>query len=235
MHERRRTTRVRIALVGLGLAAGAAACGAAPTAPSNQPPAQPATARYVVTFNSTWSASTHPTDFPADAHYSGLIGGTHRPSVVFWREGGVATEGIRAMAERGRQTPLDQEVMSAISTGHAERVLYGNALGTTPGQLTLEFEISQNFPLVTLVTMVAPSPDWFAGVSGLALFENGSWRDDVRADLFAYDAGTDSGVTYQAADLETTPRQAITRISGYPMLNGGQVLAFGTFTFRRMQ
>jgi hypothetical protein len=43
---------------------------------SPAPTAAP-TARYAVTFDSTWRREIHPTDFPADAHYSRLIGGTH--------------------------------------------------------------------------------------------------------------------------------------------------------------
>ena len=35
-------------------------------------------ARYNLTFNATWSAQTHPTEFPASAHFSGLIGMTHQ-------------------------------------------------------------------------------------------------------------------------------------------------------------
>jgi hypothetical protein len=34
-------------------------------------------ARYRLTFNATWSAQTHPNDFPPSPHFSGLIGMTH--------------------------------------------------------------------------------------------------------------------------------------------------------------
>ena len=134
-------------------------------------------------FESTWSAATHPTDFPDTAHYSGLIGGTHGSAVSFWAEGSAATEGIRQMSERGRKSPLDAEVQQAIAAGLAEHVLSGPDLDVTPGLASLDFDVSQGFPLVTLVTMIAPSPDWFVGVSGLPLFKNGQWRDEVRVEL----------------------------------------------------
>jgi len=38
------------------------------------------TAQYEVKFNATWSAATHPLDYPGDAHFSGIIGATHDPS-----------------------------------------------------------------------------------------------------------------------------------------------------------
>ena len=51
------------------------------------------TARYTVTFQSTWSATSHPVDFPASAHFSGLIGATHSHKAVFWSSGIPATSG----------------------------------------------------------------------------------------------------------------------------------------------
>src|SRR6185436_2545124 len=68
------------------------------------------TARYQVVFNSTWSQTTHPTNWPAGAHWSGLVGGTHNDAVYFWREGQTSSEGIRLMAERGQQTTLLSEI-----------------------------------------------------------------------------------------------------------------------------
>ena len=206
---------------------------APPTPPAPTPAA--ATARYRVVFDSTWSAVTHVSDFPDTAHYSGLIGGTHSSAASFWQEGSLATEGIRQMSERGRKTPLDTEVQQAITAGLAQHLLSGPDLGVTPGSASMEFEISQGFPLVTLVTMIAPSPDWFVGVSGLALFQNGQWRDEVRVELAGFDAGTDSGVTYKSSDRETIPRAVISRLSGYPVESAGVVRPFGTFIFTKIQ
>ncbi|MEO7193073.1 MAG: spondin domain-containing protein [Vicinamibacterales bacterium] len=201
--------------------------------PQTTGPVAPATARYTVVFDSTWSAGSHPVDFPASAHYSGLIGGTHASAVDFWREGGLATEGIRRMAERGSKQPLDDEVNRAIGAGTAQYLLSGPALGTSPARTSMGFETSQAFPLVTLVTMVAPSPDWFVGVSGLPLFQNGLWVEEVRVAVYGFDAGTDSGATYSAPDLETTPRKPIARLT-YPLESGGVVAPLGTFTFTRV-
>lgn len=217
------------------------ASGAAPPAPGPAPapevPAptpQVAPARYLVTFTSTWSASTHPSDFPPDAHYSSLIGGTHRETVVFWSAGRLASDGIKDMSERGRVSPLDAEVQAAIDAGHAEAILRGGALNQSPGTITMEFDITATFRLVTLVTMVAPSPDWFVGVSGLALLRDGRWMDELTIELHPYDAGTDSGASYRSPDLVTSPRQPIARITGFPFLSNGAVAPLGTFTFRRI-
>lgn len=217
-----------------------AACGGdgpstATPLPSPSPRPTPApTARYRVTFEATWHAATHPTDFPSNAHFSGLIGGTHRSTVTFWQAGGLATEGIQLMAERGRQTPLDLEVDAAIRAGHAQSLLVGSDVPSSPGSTSLDFQASVEYPLVTLVTMVAPSPDWFVGVSGMSLLENGDWVPERAVELFPYDAGTDSGRTYRSADVVTSPVEPIQRLTGAPVVVGTAVPAMGRFVFRRL-
>ncbi len=143
--------------------------------PPAPPPQSAPPARYTATFDATWSATTHAV--PADPHFSPLIGGTHNSLVTFWREGALASDGIKDMAERGRTSPLDTEVQAAIAAGTAQRILRGDGI-PSPGTTTIQFDISAEFPLVTLVTMVAPSPDWFAGVSGLNLLDGTRWLDE---------------------------------------------------------
>lgn len=196
-------------------------------------PAPDSVARYLVTFDSSWSRQTHPTEWPDDAHYSGLIGGTHNDKVMFWAEGQPASPGIQAMAERGRKSPLDQEVMDAIAAGSAQHVLSGDAIGRSPGAVALEFEVSVNFPRVTLVSMVAPSPDWFVGVAGLPLLVDNQWVDRHVATLYPWDAGTDSGASYASPDVRTSPAALVQRLLGAPFLNAGVVPPLGTMTFTR--
>ena len=57
------------------------------------------TAEYTVTFQSTWSAETHPVDYPSNSHFSGLIGTTHDATVSFWQTGSAGEPGDR---EHGR-------------------------------------------------------------------------------------------------------------------------------------
>jgi hypothetical protein len=223
----------------VALAASGWACSGSsdlPTAPSATPTPTPlpaAVARYRVTFEAVWTAQTHPTDAPPGPHFSGLIGGTHRDPQRFWSAGAMASEGIRLMAEEGRKSPLDQEVQAAINSGAAQYLLSGGAIASSPGRVELEFDISRDHPLVTLVSMIAPSPDWFVGVSAMSLLE-GDWVAERVVPLFPYDAGTDSGVTFLSANRATAPREPIARLQGTPFLVGGSVPALGTFTFRRL-
>jgi hypothetical protein len=217
-----------------------AACGGgSPVAPTPGPapsptPSPAAVARYRVTFDATWSAASHPNDIPRTPHFSRLIGGTHRSTVTFWQAGAPASEGVRLMAEQGRTTPLDMEVEAAIAAGHAERLLVGGDIPVSPGTTSFEFEIGRDAPLVTLVSMLAPSPDWFVGVSGLSLIESGAWVSEKVVVLQPWDAGTDSGVTFSSADAVTRPPQGIHLIDMGPLLVGASVPPVGTFTFRRL-
>jgi hypothetical protein len=210
---------------------------AAPGATPDTTPSPNATeaARYRLTFESTWSATTHPVDFPTAAHFSALVGGTHDATASFWRDGGLATNGIRDMAERGRMSPLDDEINAAVRAGSAGTVSTGGQVSATPGTVSLEFDIRQRYPLVTFVSMVAPSPDWFVGVSGLPLFENGRWVSERRVELVPWDAGTDSGPTFLSPDRETQPRAPISRIATSPLAPNGAVRPLGTFVFTRVQ
>ena len=186
------------------------------------------TVEYSVTFDATWSQATHPTDWPSNAHFSSLIGGTHNANVKFWEQGAMATVGIQLMAERGATQPLRDEVNTAIAAGNAYAVIAGPAISHPPAKVSTNFVIDSNFPLVTLVTMIAPSPDWFVGVSGLELFKNGAWQNDVVVDLLPYDAGTDSGATFTSPDLVTSPHIPISHITTAPFLNTPPL---GTFSF----
>jgi hypothetical protein len=194
------------------------------------------TARYQVRFDATWSRQTHPADFPNGAHWSGLVGGVHNEQAHFWREGEPASEGIRLMAERGSQPRLLAEVTSAINSGTAHFTLAGGGINPAPGTRLLVFPqpMRRDFPLVTLCSMIAPSPDWFVGVDSLSLLEDGQWVGSKVVTLYGYDAGTDSGASYNSPDLVTVPRGVVTRFTGFPALVNGVIVPFGTFTFTRL-
>lgn len=185
-------------------------------------------ASYRVTFASSWSSSTHPVGFPGNPHFSGLIGGTHSAAVSFWNVGQLASPGIESMAETGSKTLLSGELQSAINAGHAEHILSGGGISLSPGQVVLEFEISEAHSLVTLVSMLAPSPDWFVGVAGLDLFEGGSWAQRVEVPLVVYDSGTDSGSNYTSPNSNTDPPVDIAALTVSPFDTAQQV---GTLVF----
>lgn len=188
---------------------------------------------YTVTFEATWSEATHPTDFPSgDPHFSGLIGALHNDGTEFWRTGQIATSGIQQMAETGSKSLLTNEVNDAIANGTAEQLLSGSGIGRSPGSAAIgPVVVNQSHPLLTLVSMIAPSPDWFVGVSALTLVDSdGNWINEQVIELAPYDAGTDSGPSYQSPNAATTPRQPIANIEGVAPFSSEPI---GTFRVTR--
>jgi len=118
-------------------------------------------ARYKLTFNAGWSAQTHPNDFPSSAHFSGLIGMTHNGNTMLFAESEIASDGIKNMAETGGKNPLETEIQNFISIGTGNTLLSGGGINPSPGEVSLEFDVISSHSMVSIVSMVAPSPDWF--------------------------------------------------------------------------
>ncbi len=192
--------------------------------------ASSSTAMYRVTFDSTWSSPSHPGAWPGpSAHYSPLIGAVHSDRVTFWEAGGIATPGIERMAETGATSVLTNEVNAQIGAGDALAVVSGPGLGT-PASASALFTAStvDGMTRLTLVTMIAPSPDWFVGVNSLELFEGGAWIESAVLDKHAYDAGTDNGANFTSPNSNTSPKQPITSFDGVAPFGG--LPALGTLT-----
>ncbi len=189
-----------------------------------------AVATYEVTFDATWSAATHPGAYPSGAHFSPLIGATHRPDKHMWRPGELASAGMEEMAELGGTGTLTNIINATIASGvSGERLIKSVVLGS-PGSTSLTFQVTDEFHAVSLVTMLAPSPDWFVGTDAVSLLENGDWVEETVVQLLVWDAGTDSGATFTSFDADTVPQIPIALQTGGPFTGADPI---GTFTFRR--
>ena len=161
-------------------------------------------ALYRVTFEATWSGSTH-ADFPAGAHFSAVIGASHRADALLFRPGQLASTGIKDMAERGNNSVLRAEISALQASGAAFRLMEGRPFNS-PGTAADTIRLDAAHPRLSLVTMIAPSPDWFAALEDENLLgADGQWVTQRRVTARAYDAGTDSGPTFTAPDLPTRP------------------------------
>jgi|GEM_PF-890262 hypothetical protein len=190
-------------------------------------------AEFTITFISSWSEETHPLDFPGSPHFSPIAGALHNESAVFWEEGKLASAGIKQVAETGIVTTMNKEVREAIEDGTAYELLWGPPIQPSPGFSNFTVSAHRDFHTVTLITMIAPSPDWFTGVSGLDLFDDDDWRESVTVDLYLYDAGTDSGETYTAKNFPTPVPEEIRIIDDYAFAADGITVPIGTMTFTR--
>ena len=197
-------------------------------------------ARYRLTVDNTWSETTHPGAFPAQAHFSWVGGGLHDAGISFWDVGVLASPGMVFMAETGDTSLLEQEVDAAVGGGSVSNSLgwhhwFCPADTADPqcGSMVVEFEVLDTHPLATLVTMLGPSPDWFVGVSGLPLRDASGWLESVFVDLRPYDGGTRDNNVFELFGPLTTPPDPITLITEA----SGQIIgpdSLGSFTFERI-
>jgi hypothetical protein len=189
--------------------------------------------KYTVQVDASWTAKSHPLDYPADAHFSGIIGATHNAKYSIFQDGGVPSAGLEKLSEEGKHAPLDSEIKGAIESGSAGVLFESGPLFDFPGQITASFTADEAHPNVSVVMMVAPSPDWFTGVSNVALRKNGKWVEKVTLKLWAWDAGTDAGTSYHAADADSQPRQSTRVNAAAPFLGKDGLKPVGSITFIR--
>jgi len=194
------------------------------------------TATYNIEFESVWeSVANNPTtgqstiDLPGGAHWSDLVITTHKTAGTFLMMGAAASPGIESVAETGGTSTFQTEVNNNTD---ANQFINGGGLGTAKGTLTENgLQVSEDFPLVSLASMIAPSPDWFIGINGLTLRSgnnavNNGWKGTFSVDVFPYDAGTEDGDGYSGDNNDTNG--VITSRSNTTPFNANKI---GTITF----
>ena len=195
-------------------------------------------AHYSVKFTRLWTQKSHPFEYPPAAivggpHFSGLIGASHNGAYKIFREGAKPTPGLEKLSEEGKHSPLDAEIKAAIASGKAGALFETGAVRDEDGVETTEVTVTSKFPMVSAVAMIAPSPDWFAGVADVNLMEGGKWVTTKTVDLYAYDSGGDDGTTYKADDKDTNPKKPTMSASTRHFLANGKKVRVATLTFTR--
>ena len=184
---------------------------------------------YDITFTGEWTTTVTPGGVPAGAHFSKLVGAVHNDQVVFLEAGDTASAGVESMAETGGTSALKSEIEAAGANWLS--VLEGTAssIGATAAETLSELLLTTDHPRVTLLTMTAPSPDWFVGVSGLSLLDSeGRWKESVSVDLYPWDAGTEDGTEFSLTNEATAPQGVITSLQGVGKFSASRI---GTLTF----
>lgn len=180
-------------------------------------------ATYDIVFTSSWNETDH-TSLPVNPHWSKLVGATHNSVNAFLQIGSLSSTGIKNIAELGNNTVFISEVTAKITNAEADQYIDGPNLATATGTMSIsDLVVNREFPLLTLVSMIAPSPDWMIAINGYNLLDvGGNWIPNVTMDMFALDAGTDSGTDYSSGNSITNPFQPISLISGLPF-NGKKI------------
>jgi hypothetical protein len=163
--------------------------------------------KYSVAVNNSWNSQS--TAWPdRDAHFSWIGGATHNANVKFWEAGTLASPGIDLMSITGRTTDLISEIQNQIAEGNAENYIdqrhwycADNITHANCSELSFETVVTKEFPLISLVSMLGPSPDWFIGVESLSMVDsNGIFIPRIVYELFPYDAGILSDNSVIASD-----------------------------------
>ncbi|XP_033972075.1 spondin-1a isoform X1 [Trematomus bernacchii] len=162
------------------------------------------TAKYRVTFFGNWSEKSHPKDYPRRAnHWSALIGASHSKDYVLWEYGGFSSDGVKQVAELGSPVKMEEEirqkgdeVLTVIKMKAQWPAWQPFNVRAAP---SAEFSVDRSRHLMSFLTMLGPSPDWNVGLSAedLCTKECG-WVQRVVQDMIPWDAGTDSGVSYES-------------------------------------
>jgi hypothetical protein len=181
-------------------------------------------AKYSITFTSVWNDTDHGT-LPGGSHWSRLVGATHKSNNTFWSLGSIASTGVKNIAETGNNTVFNNEVNTSIANLESDQYINGNSLGSATGTITInDLIVNKDFPLLTLLSMIAPSPDWYIGVNSIKLTDDDSnWKSSISLDLFGYDSGTDDGNNYSSTNAATNPFQDISNLKNIAPFNDKKI------------
>lgn len=189
------------------------------------------TAIYTITFDSNWSQETHPHpngSLPNSAHWSRLVGGIHNNEISFLSMGELSTQGIENIAESGSNGAFNNEVNNAITSGTAIEYIDLGDLDSDLGQITGTIQATTEHSLLSLISMIAPSPDWIIAIDSIALLNDADeWEEEISIDLYPYDAGTDNGTDYTSGNSDTNPAQPISSLQGVAPFSSEKI---GTIT-----
>lgn len=197
------------------------------------------TVEYTVVLKSRWTAANHPFEYPAAGaltgpHFSGLIGATHNASYTLFAEGARPTPGLENLSEQGKHAPLDEEIRAAAGRGAVGALFESGPLKDFGDSLVTTIRVDSAHPMVSLVAMIAPSPDWFTGAASVPLMENGAWVPSRTIELNAYDSGGDDGATYKAPDRDTNPKKPTMLARTRHFVADGAPRPVATLTLRRL-
>jgi len=193
------------------------------------------TANYDISLTTIWNETDH-TSIPGNAHWSPLVGATHNTPNEFMALGELATLGVKDVAEFGDSFEFENEINAAITNNVADQLLkdgFSPFAGNDSNANFSGITISEEFPLISLISMVAPSPDWFIAINSLNLRSgnssvNNGWKETFTLDVFAYDSGTDDGANYTSGNSPNTP-VGVSMINSAPI--NGNKMATITFTY----
>lgn len=192
-------------------------------------------ASYQLVFNSIWSTKTHPKNFPYSAHFSPLIGLTHKKDFHLWQLGGMASNGVKQTAEDGNNTKIKGAIQYAIQQQYGQYLIQASGIDS-PDSVKLTFDVTINYHHLSLISMLAPSADWFVGIDAHPLYDTKTgWIQSKKIDLIVYDASTKKdNIVFSYYTQPQQPKKTIALASHIDSdFKNGQPIV-GQFILRRL-
>ncbi len=149
--------------------------------------------------------------FPRNPHFSPVVAISHNKKYQLFPFKTLASLGVKNVAETGNPGELISEVQSAQSK---RAILDYETSSPFDGDevVSVEVKVNKKNPYISLISMIAPSPDWVIGINNLKVIRQGKYLGKKVLPLFAIDAGTDSGKIYTSSDQATQPQGKIKRL-----------------------
>lgn len=173
-------------------------------------------ALYQVTFENLLTPENFGSLIPESGLvYSPLAGASHSNRISFFTIRGFASPQVEQIAEtgqNGRFVQLAQRMK--YSRGGVLHVSAANG-PTMPGTNTsLYFFVDCAHPHITMLGMIAPSPDWIVQLNNRPMIRDGEFISGENGTLIAYDTGTDDGREFTSPvdaslDMPTEPQKNI--------------------------
>jgi len=153
---------------------------------------------------------------PTNATFGSVAFATHDGTVSYFNAGEAASAGLQAFAETGSTELLVEEFAAQTNGANVYPTKNGGTFpqGATAAQVFGSHRASRGQDHLTFVASLSESPDWFVGARNIELRPGGVWIEELEVDLFAWDAGTDSGTDWDSADSATDPPASVTSLKG---------------------
>ena len=202
--------------------------------------ANEATAEYRLIFDALWSQQSHPNEFPLDppneARWSPVAGLTHNSSVRLFNDGDIVSQGLVNISQSGSRDPLDSELAAVVNSPAGEFYIESlTRVRPSPDTISTTFKVTESHSLVSVTSMIAPSPDWMVALRDYNLFQNGEFVESAIAQFIPYDTNSDSGETFRSDNQPTVPQGGIFEITdGLLADENGNINSLGVWRFERI-
>jgi hypothetical protein len=175
---------------------------------------------YSCMLTNQWSGATHPFDYDrvsSIAHWSPPVLSAHNARYKMWEPDIMASRGVEDVAEIGSTSKLLKELKRANAKGRAGDFIVGaNQFNSRdPPQTFDDITLTPSFPLLSSISMVAPSPDWFTGMYNVNPVDENAmvWYETFEIATYPWDAGTEKGNTYSINNESEDPHVLISRLT----------------------